>query len=148
MNERDDKLSKSTLYNTAVIIGKEGDILNRHRKLMPTNPVRMIWSFGDGSGLNVVDTSAGRIGTLLYWENYMPLARYTLYSQAVEIYIAPTYDSGDGWLGTMQHIAREGRCWVICSSVALTISDIPSDFPDRETFYHASEEWINPGILQ
>jgi nitrilase len=75
----------------------------------------------------------------------MPLARYTLYSQGLEIYIAPTYDSGDGWLGTMQHIAREGRCWVIASGVALTNSDIPTDFPDREALYPESEEWINPG---
>ena len=145
LNERDSKLSKATLYNTVVIIGKEGNILNRHRKLMPTNPERMVWGFGDGSGLNVVDTPAGRVGTLLCWENYMPLARYTLYSQGIEIYVAPTYDSGDEWLGTMQHIAREGRCWVICSGVALTNSDIPTDFPDRETLYPTTEEWINPG---
>ncbi len=145
LNERDSKLSKATLYNTVVIIGTDGDILNRHRKLMPTNPERMVWGFGDGSGLNVVDTPAGRVGTLLCWENYMPLARYSLYSQGVEIYVAPTYDSGDDWLGTMQHIAREGRCWVICSGVALTNSDIPSDFPDREALYPADEEWINPG---
>ena len=145
LNERDSKLSKATLYNTVVIIGNEGDILNRHRKLMPTNPERMVWGFGDGSGLQVVDTPAGRVGTLLCWENYMPLARYTLYSQGVEIYVAPTYDSGDEWLGTMQHIAREGRCWVICSGVALTNSDIPADFPERETLYPDSEEWINQG---
>ena len=145
MNERDSRLSKATLYNTAVIIGPDGDILNRHRKIMPTNPERMVWGFGDGSGLRVVDTPSGRIGTLLCWENYMPLARYTLYSQGVEIYIAPTYDSGDGWIGTMQHIAREGRCWVVCSGVALTNSDIPPDFPNRDNLYPASEEWINPG---
>ena len=145
LNERDGTLSKATLYNTVVVIGVEGNILNRHRKLMPTNPERMVWGFGDGSGLKVVDTSAGRVGTLLCWENYMPLARYTLYSQGVEIYVAPTYDSGDDWLGTMQHIAREGRCWVLCSGVAITNSDIPSDFPDRDTLYPASEDWINPG---
>lgn len=145
LNERDGKLSKATLFNTVVIIGPEGNILNRHRKVMPTNPERMVWGFGDGSGLNVVETSAGRIGALVCWENYMPLARYTLYSQGVELYVAPTYDSGDEWLGTMKHIAREGRCWVICSGVALTNSDIPADFPDRETLYPTTEEWINPG---
>jgi nitrilase len=145
MNERDSALSKATLYNTAVIIGPNGDILNRHRKIMPTNPERMVWGFGDGSGLRVVDTPAGRIGTLICWENYMPLARYTLYSQGIEIYIAPTYDSGEGWIGTMQHITREGRCWVICSGVALANSDIPSDFPERDHLYPATETWINPG---
>ena len=145
LNELDSKLSKSTIYNTAVTIGPNGKILNRHRKLMPTNPERMVWGFGDGSGLNVVETPAGRIGTLLCWENYMPLARYTLYSQGVELYVAPTYDSGDGWIGSMQHIAREGRCWVICAGVALTNNDIPDDFPEKSSLYPANEEWINPG---
>ena len=145
LNEKESQLSQATLYNTVVIIGSEGNILNRHRKLMPTNPERMVWGFGDGSGLNVVDTPSGRIGTLLCWENYMPLARYALYSQGIEMYIAPTYDSGDGWIGTMQHIAREGRCWVICSGVVLTNSDIPADFPEKENLYPNSEEWINPG---
>lgn len=145
LNERDGALSKATLYNSVVVIGAEGHILNRHRKLMPTNPERMVWGFGDGSGLNVIDTAAGKVGTLLCWENYMPLARYALYSQGVEIYVAPTYDSGEGWLGTMQHIAREGRCWVVCSGVALENSDIPADFPDRTNLYPDDEDWINPG---
>lgn len=135
LNEKDGKLSQATIYNTVVIIGEDGNILNRHRKLMPTNPERMVWGFGDGSGLKVVDTPVGKVGTLTCWENYMPLARYALYSQGIEIYIAPTYDSGEEWIGTMQHIAREGRCWVIGSGVALTYSDIPADFPDRESLF-------------
>lgn len=145
MNERDGKLSRATIYNTVVIIGEDGSILNRHRKLMPTNPERMVWGFGDGSGLKVVDTPVGKIGTLICWENYMPLARYALYSQGVEVYVAPTYDSGDAWIGTMQHIAREGRCWVICSGVPLTLDDIPTDFPNKESLYPDSENWINGG---
>jgi nitrilase len=145
LNERDNKLSKSTLYNTAIIIGPDGTIVNHHRKLMPTNPERMVWGFGDGSGLKVVDTPIGRIGTLLCWENYMPLARYALYSQGIEIYIAPTYDSGDGWIGTLQHIAREACCWVVGCGVAFEYSDLPGDFPDKDNLYSASEEWINPG---
>ena len=76
----------------------------------------------------------------------MPLARYTLYSQGIEIYLAPTYDSGDGWVGTMQHIAREGRCWVLCCGVALQRSDLPDDFPDKVRLYPDEEDdWINPG---
>jgi nitrilase len=145
LNERDGKLSRATLYNSVVIIGEDGTILNRHRKLMPTNPERMVWGFGDGSGLKVVDTPVGKLGTLLCWENYMPLARYALYAQGIEVYVAPTYDSGDGWIGTMQHIAREGRCWVLCSGVALERSDIPPDFPDRESLYPDGEAWINAG---
>ena len=145
MNEKDSKLSGSTIYNSVAVIDSNGAIINRHRKLMPTNPERMVWGFGDGSGLKVVDTSVGKVGSLVCWENYMPLARYTLYSQGVEVYVAPTYDSGDGWIGTMQHIAREGRCWVICSGVALTRDDIPEDFPNRESLYPESENWINGG---
>jgi nitrilase len=145
LNERDGRQSRATIYNAVVIIGSDGSVLNRHRKLMPTNPERMVWGFGDGSGLNVVDTPVGRVGALMCWENYMPLARYALYSQGVEVYVAPTYDSGDGWLGTLQHIAREGRCWVVGGGVALTRSDIPSDFPERDSLYPDTEEWINAG---
>lgn len=95
IEERDDELSQTTLYNTVITIGEDGTLLNKHRKLMPTNPERMVWGFGDATGLKVVKTNAGRVGTLLCWENFMPLARYALYAQGIEIYIAPTieYDS-------------------------------------------------------
>jgi len=145
MEERDSKLSQSTLYNTVLIIGADGTLLNRHRKLMPTNPERMVWGFGDASGLKVVDTPVGRIGTLLCWENYMPLARYALYAQGIEVYIAPTYDSGDGWIGTLQHIAREGCCWVVGCGNLMKGSDIPDDFPERSSLYPDGDEWVNPG---
>jgi len=140
MNERDGDLGRTTLYNSVVVIGSNGDILNHHRKLMPTNPERMVWGFGDGSGLRVIDTPVGRIGVLLCWENYMPLARYALYAQGVDIHIAPTYDSGEGWIGTLQHIAREGGCWVVGAGVALRNQDLPSDFPEREMLYPPDED--------
>ncbi|KIO37613.1 carbon-nitrogen hydrolase family protein [Shewanella sp. cp20] len=145
INERDNANSRATLYNSLVTIDPQGQIVNHHRKLMPTNPERMVWGMGDGHGLNVVDTPVGRIGSLICWENYMPLARYALYSQGVEIYIAPTYDSGAAWIGTMQHIAREGKCWVISCGVALERQDLPDDFPDVDRLYPADEAWINPG---
>ena len=145
IEERDNRLSRTTLYNTLIIIGTDGTLLNKHRKLMPTNPERMVWGFGDASGVRVVDTAAGRIGALLCWENYMPLARYALYSQGVEIYIAPTYDSGDGWIGSLQHIAREGRCWVLGCGNLMQASDFPEDLPGKTQLYPDSEEWVNPG---
>jgi nitrilase len=145
IEERAAELSQTTLYNTVLIIGPDGRLLNKHRKLMPTNPERMVWGFGDATGLKVVDTPVGRIGTLLCWENYMPLARYALYAQGIEIYIAPTYDSGDGWIGSLQHIAREGRCWVVGCGNLMRGSDIPQDFPDKSTLYPDADEWINPG---
>jgi len=145
INERDSENSRTTLYNAVITIDTQGNIVNHHRKLMPTNPERMVWGFGDGHGLNVIDSPVGRIGSLICWESYMPLARYALYSQGIEIYIAPTYDSGEAWLGTMQHIAREGKCWVLCCGVALQRQDLPDDFPSIEQFYPDVDEWINPG---
>jgi nitrilase len=145
INERDGEVGRSTLYNSVVVIGVDGVVLNHHRKLMPTNPERMVWGFGDAAGLKAIDTPVGRIGVLLCWENYMPLARFALYAQGIDIHIAPTYDSGDGWIGTLQHIAREGGCWVVGAGVALRNRDIPDDFPDRDRLYPAEEDWINPG---
>ncbi len=145
IDERDGESSRGTVYNTVVVIAPDGGIANRHRKLMPTNPERMVWGFGDGTGLKALDTPCGRLGTLICWENYMPLARYALYAQGVEVYVAPTYDCGDGWVGTMQHIAREGRCWVIGSGFALRAADIPDGFPEKARLYPDAAEWVNKG---
>ncbi|MBT8091842.1 MAG: carbon-nitrogen hydrolase family protein, partial [Gammaproteobacteria bacterium] len=101
INEVDGQFSGTTIFNTVVVIGPDGSVLNRHRKLMPTNPERMVWGMGDATGLRVVDTPAGRLGSLICWENYMPLARYALYAQNIDIYVAPTWDCGDSWLATM-----------------------------------------------
>jgi len=143
--EVDGMVSASTIFNSCAIIDADGRLANNHRKLMPTNPERMVWGFGDGSGLNVVDTAVGRIGTLICWENYMPLARYALYAQNVEIYVAPTWDSGETWLATMQHIAREGGCWVIGCATSLQASDIPKDIPYRDELFPDENEWVNAG---
>lgn len=145
VHERDMDSSRGTLYNTVVIIGTDGSIENRHRKLMPTNPERMVWGCGDGAGLRTVDSPCGRIGTLICWENYMPLARYALYARGVDVYVAPTYDTGERWLATLQHIAREGGCWVLGSGCAFRASDLPDSFPARQELYPIPDEWINSG---
>jgi nitrilase len=144
INEIDSEFSGTTLFNTVVVISSDGSILNRHRKIMPTNPERMVWGFGDASGLRVVDTPVGRIGCLLCWENYMPLARYALFAQDIDIYIAPTWDTGDTWQASMNHIAREGGCWVLSTATAMQGKDIPETFPERDRLFQ-SDEWINPG---
>ena len=145
VHERDGAFSRATLFNTVVTIGPDGRVLNRHRKLVPTNPERMVWSPGDGAGLRVVETPVGRLGSLICWENYMPLARFALYAQGVDVYVAPTWDEGDGWIATMRHIAREGRCWVLGAGCAIAASDVPADFPDRDRLYPDPEEWLNDG---
>jgi nitrilase len=135
----------STLYNTYVHIDDAGEIVNRHRKLMPTNPERMVWGFGDGSGLRVIETPVGRVGSLICWENFMPLARMSLYAQGIDLLCTPTWDSSDGWLGTIQHIAREGRCYVANCCTAMRASDIPDDFPSRDKLVPSADEEINSG---
>lgn len=144
INELDSQFSGTTIFNTVVVIGAGGEILNRHRKMMPTNAERMVWGLGDATGLRVVETPAGRLGSLICWENYMPLARYSLYAQGIEIYVAPTWDADDSWLATMRHIAKEAGCWVISTAPALHFNDLPDDFPEREKLFDA-DEWINDG---
>jgi nitrilase len=145
IQEREGAFGRATLYNTLVVIGPDGAVLNRHRKLVPTNPERMVWGPGDGAGLRVVDTPAGRIGGLICWENYMPLARFALYAQGVDVYLAPTWDQGDSWLVAMRHIAREARAWVIGCAICMQAKDVPASFPSRAALYPDEEEWLNSG---
>lgn len=116
-----------TLYCTAVYLGPDGQILGKHRKLMPTALERLIWGFGDGSTLKAVDTPYGKMGAVICWENYMPALRMAMYQQRIALYCAPTADDRDTWVGTMQHIAMEGRCFVLSSCQHLRRSDFPSD---------------------
>ncbi len=145
LNECDSRRGGGTLYNSVVLLGADGTLLNRHRKLMPTNPERMVHGLGDAAGLRTVDTPVGRLGTLICWESYMPLARYALYAEGVQVYVAPTYDSGEGWLATLRHIALEGRCWVLGSGTVLRGSDIPEGLPGRTQLFPDPLEWINDG---
>jgi len=145
LDERDTELSRTTLYNSVVVIGPEGTILNVHKKLMPTNPERMVWGFGDATGLRVVDTPCGRVGTLICWENYMPLARCALYAQGIDIYVAPTYDAGPRWLATLQHIAKEGGCWVIGSGCAFQGRHLPDAVRGKPDLYPDAAAWVNSG---
>lgn len=127
--ERDSTYSRGTLYCTLLYFGPDGRLLGKHRKLKPTAAERLIWGEGDGSTLPVLDTAVGRIGGLICWENYMPLARMALYQQGVEIYLAPTADSRDTWQATLRHIACEGRCFVLGCNQYVTKDMVPADLP-------------------
>ena len=138
----------STIYNTLLYFDPEGNLLGKHRKLMPTGSERTVWGMGDGSTLDTYATPFGRIGGLICWENYMPLARFYLYSQGVDVWVAPTLARGDGWIATMRHIAREGRCYVIGVNPCVRVDQIPADFPDRERVWRTDPddpEWVEPG---
>jgi len=121
-----------TLYNTLLYHAPDGRLALKHRKLVPTNHERLVWGPGDGSGLHAIQTELGRIGGLICWENYMPLARFALYDSGVEIYIASTADDGEAWQSTLVHIARESRAFVVSPSHFQRASSYPADFPLRD----------------
>jgi nitrilase len=129
--ERDSEFSGGTLYCTLLYFGPDGRILGKHRKLKPTGAERLIWGEGDGSTMPVFDTALGNIGGLICWENYMPLARTFLYSKGVQLYLAPTADSRDTWQATLQHIACEGRCFVLGCNQFVTREMYPADLQDH-----------------
>jgi nitrilase len=120
-----------TIYNSLLYHAPDGTLAEHHRKLVPTNHERLIWGQGDGRGLRAFATELGRLGGLICWENYMPLARFSLYESGVEIYIASTADDGDAWQATLVHIARESRAFVIAPSHFQRASSYPEDFPLR-----------------
>jgi nitrilase len=120
-----------TLYNSLLYYSPQGELALHHRKLVPTNHERLIWGQGDGRGLRAIETPIGRIGGLICWENYMPLARFALYESGIELYIASTADDGDAWQATLVHIARESRAFVIAPSHFQRASSYPADFPLR-----------------
>ena len=144
VNERNAEASGTTLYNTLLFIDAEGTLVGRHRKLIPTAPERLMWAQGDGSTLQVYDTPMGKLSGLICWENYMPLARYAMYAWGSRIHVAPTWDSGEPWLSTMRHIAKEGRLYVIGCCQAIQTSDIPDRFAFKR-FYPPGTKWINSG---
>jgi nitrilase len=145
VNEKNDEGSDSTLYNTIFYIGPDGTILGKHRKLVPTSGERLVWGQGDGSDLEVFDLPFAKIGGLICWENYMPLARYALYAWGEQVHIASTWDHGEPWLSTMRHIAKEGRNFVVGCCQAFRKDQIPDSFAFKKQYLAGVGEWINPG---
>jgi nitrilase len=117
-----------TLYCSVLHFDETGVLINCRRKLMPTASERLIWGMGDGSTLDVVQTPFGRVGTVICWENYMPMLRMAMYDGGVELYCAPTVDDRETWQTTMRHIAMEGRCFVLSAVQYLTRADCPADY--------------------
>lgn len=130
--ERDGQFSRGTLYCTLLYFGPDGQLLGKHRKLKPTAAERLSWGEGDGSTLTVIETEFGRVGGLICWENYMPLARMAMYGKGVEIYLAPTADARDTWQATLRHIACEGRCFVLGCNQFVTKEMYPADLDGIE----------------
>jgi nitrilase len=142
--------SGSTIYNNLLYFSPDGSLVEKHRKLVPTGSERTVWGMGDGSTLRVVDTPFGRIGGLICWENYMPLARFHMYAQGVDLWLAPTLATGDGWVASMQHLARENRMFVVGVNPVLHADRIRADFPNRDRLVPADwlatrDSWVEEG---
>ena len=145
INETNAEASGATLYNSLLFIGPDGEVLGTHRKLVPTVGERMVHGRGDGQGLQVHELPFARLSGLICWENYMPLARYTLYAGGAQIHVAPTWDRDEPWLSTLRHIGKEGRVYVIGCCSAVHRDQIPDRFSFKKDYLPDSMEWINPG---
>ena len=143
VNERD--ATGSTIYNTLLYFGPDGTLLGKHRKLMPTGGERLVWGYGDGSTLEVFDTPFGRLGGLLCWENYMPLARAAMYAKGIDVWVAPTWDDSPTWVPTMQHIAKEGRVHVIGANSVIRATDVPPTVPGYDEVWKGDDSWMSVG---
>ncbi len=144
LSERNSEASNSSLYNSLLYINPDGKIMGKHRKLVPTGGERLVWAMGNGSTLEAYDTEFGKIGGLICWENYMPLARNAIYSYGTEIYLAPTWDKGESWITTLKHISNEGGVYVIGCCIAMRKKDIPDKYEFRN-LYAPEKEWISTG---
>ena len=134
----------NTLYCTALMIDPQQGLAGKHRKLMPTAAERLVWGFGDGSTFDVVDSPVGKVGTVICWENYMPLFRQAMYAKGVEIYCAPTADDRPSWPSSMVHIALEGRVHVLSACQTITKSQYPDDY---EFEFDAPEQLMRGGSM-
>jgi len=133
-----------TLYCTVLFFEPQGGLVAKHRKLMPTGTERLIWGKGDGSTLPVVEGKAGRLGSAVCWENYMPLLRTAMYAKGVEVWCAPTVDEREMWQVSMRHIACEGRCFVV---TACQVQPSPQALGMEVANWPAERPLINGGSL-
>lgn len=145
VNELNAEASRGSLFNTLIYFDDFGRIIGKHRKLVPTAAERLVWTGGDGSSLETFDSPVGRVGALICWENYMPLARYAMYAAGTEIYVAPTWSRGESWIATLRHIGLEGRVYAIGCCIAMRVADIPDSIGLKQHYPGDPSEWINEG---
>ncbi len=142
VTERSDS---DTLYNSVVYIDATGAIAARHRKLIPTSAERLVWGNGNDHLLTVVEIHGVRVGSLICWENYMPLARMAMYERGIHVLLSPTWDNSDEWVPTLRHIAKEGQIFVVGVTAFLRGSDVPRDLRGADKIYGGDEDFMSRG---
>jgi predicted amidohydrolase len=147
LNERDSEYSTGTLYNALLYISDAGEILGVHRKIMPTHAERIVWGAGDGSTLHVFDTPLGRLGGLICWEHWMPLARFAMHAKGEQLHVAAWPEVPDAHQIASRHYAFEGRCFVVCAGSYLTTDHLPADFELREAMGAAGDFGQGAGVI-
>jgi nitrilase len=135
----------ATLYNSVVYVDDNGEIAGLHRKLVATGAERLVWGQGQDSVLTTVDIDGVRVGSLICWENYMPLARAAMYARGIDVLLAPTWDNSDEWVPTLRHIAKEGQVFVVGVTACLRGSDVPRDLSDANQLYGDDDDWLSRG---
>jgi nitrilase len=140
-----ERLPSGTLNNTVVYVDADGEIAGRHRKLVPTGAERLVWGNGHSHLLTTVDIDGVRVGSLICWENYMPLARVAMYEQGIDVLLAPTWDNSDEWVPTLRHIAKEGQIFVVGVTAFLRGCDVPRDLSAADDLYGGADDWMSRG---
>ena len=140
-----ERTPSGTLYNAVVYIDDTGEIAGLHRKLVPTGAERLVWANGQGPMLTVVDVGGVKVGSLICWENYMPLARAALYERGVDVLLAPTWDNSDEWVPTLRHTAKEGQIFVVGVTAFIRGSDVPRDLPGAADIYGSDDDLLSRG---
>ena len=136
---------RGTLYNTVLTFGPDGELLNRHRKLVPTFNERLIWGPGDGNSLQVVETSAGRVGSLICWEHWMPLVRQTMHVAGEDIHVALWPTVKEMYQIAARHYAFEGRCFVLSVGGIMRRQDLPRELELAPAFAQSNSEYVLSG---
>jgi len=138
-------IGKGTLFNSLLIYSSDGQLLNHHRKLMPTYTERLMWGQGDTAGLSAVDTPVARIGGLICWEHWMPLARQALHNSGEDIHAAVWPSLSDTHHLASRHYAFEGRCFVLAAGSLMRASSLPKELESHPDYVRNSDAWVLRG---
>jgi predicted amidohydrolase len=136
---------RGTLYNAVLTFGADGTLLNHHRKLVPTYTERLVWGPGDAHGLHAVDTPIGRVGALVCWEHWMPLARQAMHESGEDVHVALWPTAHEQLQLASRAYAFEGRCYVLAAGALLRASALPPELEPHPDIVKSPDQWVMRG---